>query len=146
MGSAAEAIHGGAASVRGPGVASEGGWVVKRDELQVVVVEDPLALRKGVELLLRREGLRVTGVAETADEGRRMIVDRRPDVPLAGHRTAVRRGDGEHLRRVNLHHRDIVGWVPPDEGRVDARAPILPRSGLRRRASPSRRPTGPPAA
>lgn len=66
-------------------------------ELQVVVVEDHLALRKGVELLLRREGLRVTGVADSADEAKRMIVARRPDVAVVD--LGLGQGDGMEVAR-----------------------------------------------
>jgi len=51
-------------------------------EVQVVLVEDHLALRKGIELLLRNEGIRVVGVADNAAEGERMIRDRAPDVAV----------------------------------------------------------------
>jgi DNA-binding NarL/FixJ family response regulator len=52
------------------------------EAIQVVIVEDHLAVRKGVELLLAAEGIRVTGVADTAVAGARMIRDRRPDVAI----------------------------------------------------------------
>jgi two-component system invasion response regulator UvrY len=51
-------------------------------EVQVVLVEDHLALRKGIELLLRSEGIRVVGVADNCAEGERMIRDRAPDVAV----------------------------------------------------------------
>lgn len=51
-------------------------------EIQVVIVEDHLALRKGVELLLRGDGIRVTGVADTPEEGARMIRERKPDLAI----------------------------------------------------------------
>ena len=51
-------------------------------EIQVVLVEDHLALRKGIELLLRNEGIRVVGVADNPAEGERMIRDRAPDVAI----------------------------------------------------------------
>lgn len=52
------------------------------EAIQVVIVEDHLALRKGVELLLAAEGIRVTGVADTAVSGARIVADRRPDVAI----------------------------------------------------------------
>lgn len=52
------------------------------DEIEVVLVEDHLALRKGIELLLRNDGIRVIGVAGTPAEGERMIRDRTPDVAI----------------------------------------------------------------
>jgi DNA-binding NarL/FixJ family response regulator len=55
---------------------------VSTRELQIVIVEDHLAVRKGVELLLRSEGMRVIGVAETPAAGARMIAERKPDVAI----------------------------------------------------------------
>jgi DNA-binding NarL/FixJ family response regulator len=49
---------------------------------QAVLVDDHLALRKGVELLLRADGIRITGVADNASEARHMILARRPDVAI----------------------------------------------------------------
>jgi DNA-binding NarL/FixJ family response regulator len=56
--------------------------LVAAPELQVVLVEDHLAIRKGVELLLRSEGMRVIGVADTLADGERMIKVRKPDVAI----------------------------------------------------------------
>jgi DNA-binding NarL/FixJ family response regulator len=50
--------------------------------LNLVLVDDHVALRKGIELLLRREGWSVVGVAGNADEGYQVIRSRRPDVAL----------------------------------------------------------------
>jgi DNA-binding NarL/FixJ family response regulator len=46
----------------------------------VVLVEDHGALCKGMELLLRSEGLSVIGVAENIDYARELVNRRRPDV------------------------------------------------------------------
>lgn len=46
----------------------------------VVLVEDHVALRKGVELLLRSEGLSVIGVADDVDYAYELVNRRRPDV------------------------------------------------------------------
>ncbi|HEV7459147.1 MAG TPA: response regulator transcription factor [Solirubrobacteraceae bacterium] len=46
----------------------------------VVLVEDHVALRKGVELLLRSEGLSVIGVADDVDYAYELVSRRRPDV------------------------------------------------------------------
>jgi DNA-binding NarL/FixJ family response regulator len=62
-------------------------------ELRVVIVEDHLAVRKGVELLLRSEGIRVIGVAETPRDGERIIMARKPDVAVVD----VRLGDESGL-------------------------------------------------
>jgi DNA-binding NarL/FixJ family response regulator len=46
----------------------------------VVLVEDHVALRKGVELLLRSEGLSVIGVADDVDYAYELVSRRKPDV------------------------------------------------------------------
>jgi DNA-binding NarL/FixJ family response regulator len=51
-------------------------------ELQAVLVEDHLALRKGLELLLRDQGIRIVGVAETPAAGIRIVLARKPDVAI----------------------------------------------------------------
>src|SRR5947208_561648 len=48
----------------------------------VVLVEDHVALRKGVELLLRSEGLSVIGVADDIDYACELVSRRRPDVVI----------------------------------------------------------------
>jgi DNA-binding NarL/FixJ family response regulator len=52
------------------------------DALQIVLVDDHLALRKGIELLLRAEGIRVTGSTATVEGGRDMVLARLPDVAV----------------------------------------------------------------
>jgi DNA-binding NarL/FixJ family response regulator len=64
-------------------------------EIQAVVVEDHFALRKGLELLLRDDGIRVIGVAGTVSAGVRMITDRRPDVAIVD--LALEGGGGPKL-------------------------------------------------
>jgi DNA-binding NarL/FixJ family response regulator len=49
---------------------------------EVLVVDDHLAVRRGVELLLRAEGLRVAGVAERLAQARALLERRRHDVAL----------------------------------------------------------------
>jgi DNA-binding NarL/FixJ family response regulator len=51
--------------------------------LNVVIVDDHLALRRGMELLLRRAGHHVVGSADDAEAGGALILRRRPDVALA---------------------------------------------------------------
>jgi two-component system response regulator DevR len=48
----------------------------------VLLVENHMALRKGLEMLLRASGIELAGVAGTADEGTRMCANRRPDVTV----------------------------------------------------------------
>ena len=50
-------------------------------ELNVVIVDDHVALRRGMELLLRRAGHHVVG-ADAAEAGEALILRRRPDVAL----------------------------------------------------------------
>ncbi|MFL5953634.1 MAG: response regulator transcription factor [Gaiellaceae bacterium] len=49
---------------------------------QIVLVEDQDAVRRGLELLLSTRGYRITGTTGTADEGKDMILRRRPDVAI----------------------------------------------------------------
>lgn len=51
-------------------------------ELEVIVVEDHLAVRRGVELMLRDAGFRIAGVAASRDEARAILRRRRFDVAL----------------------------------------------------------------
>jgi DNA-binding NarL/FixJ family response regulator len=50
--------------------------------LNVVIVDDHVALRRGMELLLRRHGHHVVGTAGDAEVGEALILRRRPDVAL----------------------------------------------------------------
>jgi DNA-binding NarL/FixJ family response regulator len=52
------------------------------NEIEVIVVDDHLAMRRGVELLLRQDGLRVVGVASRLEEARALLERRRHDVAL----------------------------------------------------------------
>jgi DNA-binding NarL/FixJ family response regulator len=60
--------------------------------IRVVIVEDHLALRQGLELLLRSRGCVVAGAAADADEGLRVIVEARPDVAIVDIRLGERDG------------------------------------------------------
>ena len=51
-------------------------------ELNVVIVDDHVALRRGMELLLRRAGPHVVGTADDAEAGEALILRRKPDVAL----------------------------------------------------------------
>jgi DNA-binding NarL/FixJ family response regulator len=51
-------------------------------EVSILLVEDHLALRKGLELLLRDQGFRIVGVAATVEEGYRASAARQPDVAV----------------------------------------------------------------
>lgn len=74
---------------RGPGARAlrahagpDPGPGVRAPAASVVIVEDHVALRKGVELLIRARGHKVIGVAGDAAEALRLIPRRRPDVAL----------------------------------------------------------------
>lgn len=50
--------------------------------MNVVIVDDHVALRRGMELLLRRHGHHVVGTADDAESAEALILRRRPDVTL----------------------------------------------------------------
>ncbi|MGA2010628.1 MAG: response regulator transcription factor [Solirubrobacteraceae bacterium] len=58
-----------------------GVWV-EGEQLEVIVVEDHLTIRRGVELLLRDAGFRIAGVASQVQEARALLARRRFDVAL----------------------------------------------------------------
>jgi DNA-binding NarL/FixJ family response regulator len=76
-------------------------------EVSILLVEDHLALRKGLELLLRDEGFRVVGVAATVDEGYRMAAARRPDVAVVD--VGLEDGSGMDLTEHILSDRPDAG-------------------------------------
>ena len=51
-------------------------------DLNVVIVDDHVALRRGMELLLRKNGLHVVGTADNARQAEDVILRSRPDVAL----------------------------------------------------------------
>jgi len=51
-------------------------------ELNVVIVDDHVALRRGMELLLRHAGHHIVGTADDAEAGEALILRRKPDVAL----------------------------------------------------------------
>jgi DNA-binding NarL/FixJ family response regulator len=55
---------------------------MENGQLSVIVVEDHLAMRKGIKLLLRGEGFRIAGVAGHVDEARALLERRHYDVAL----------------------------------------------------------------
>jgi DNA-binding NarL/FixJ family response regulator len=66
-------------------------------ELEVLIIEDHLSVRKGLELLLRSAGMRIAGVAETESQARALIHRRRHDVALID----LRLGGGDGLAVVH---------------------------------------------
>ena len=65
--------------------------------LNVVIVDDHVALRRGMELLLRRNGHHVVGAAGDAESAESLIMRRRPDVALID--LALPRESGAELTR-----------------------------------------------
>lgn len=65
--------------------------------LNVVIVDDHVALRRGMELLLRRHGHHVVGTAVDAESAESVILRRRPDVALID--LALPRASGAELTR-----------------------------------------------
>jgi DNA-binding NarL/FixJ family response regulator len=74
--------------------------------LNVVIVDDHLALRRGMELLLRRAGHHVVGTADDAEAGGALILRRRPDVALIDLALPGRSG-AELTRRLLKEHPDL---------------------------------------
>lgn len=107
--------------------------------IEVIVVDDHLSVRRGVELLLRHEGIRVAGVASRLQEARSLLERRRHDVALLdlqlGEDSAVELVE-ERLRRdpdagVVLY----TGVTDPrllEAARVGARGFVLKTSGHER--------------
>jgi DNA-binding NarL/FixJ family response regulator len=50
--------------------------------ISVAIVDDHAAVRRGIELLLRKQGCRIAGRAGDAERGYELILARRPDVAL----------------------------------------------------------------
>ena len=92
------------------------------EPLEVIVVEDHLAMRGGIELLLRGEGLRIAGVASGVDEARALLGRRRHDVALIdvhlGEESAV--GLVEELLRADPRAAIVLYTGYTDSGLGDA--------------------------
>jgi DNA-binding NarL/FixJ family response regulator len=71
-------------------------------ELNVVIVDDHVALRRGMELLLRRHGHHIIGTADDAEQAEQLILRRRPDVALLD--LALPGESGAELARRLLEH------------------------------------------
>jgi DNA-binding NarL/FixJ family response regulator len=87
------------------------------DALQIVLVDDHLALRKGIELLLRAEGIRVTGSTATVEGGRDMVLARLPDVAVVD--VGLDGGSGIDLARQVLARRPDTGILLYTGGMLD---------------------------
>ena len=71
--------------------------IAPANPLNVVIVDDHVALRRGMELLLRRHGHHVVGTADDAESAESLILRRRPDVALID--LALPRESGAELTR-----------------------------------------------
>lgn len=97
---------------------------METDQIEVIVVEDHLAMRRGIELLLRSEGLRVAGVASQVGEARALLARRRHDVALIdvrlGHESAI--GLVEELLRRDPNAAIVLytGYTDPTSGLAEA--------------------------
>lgn len=102
----------------------DGNYVEASEHIEVIVVDDHLSMRKGIELLLRQEGLRVVGVAGGLAEARALLERRRHDVALIdvhlGADSAV--GLVEEVLRRNPDAAIVLytGFTGPDAGLEDA--------------------------
>jgi DNA-binding NarL/FixJ family response regulator len=110
---------------------------VDAEQIEVIVVDDHLGIRKGVELLLRDAGMRVAGVASGLAEARALLARRRHDVALID----IHLGSENSLALVEeMMARDpqagvvlYTGYTGPDAGlgeavRVGARGFVLKSS------------------
>jgi DNA-binding NarL/FixJ family response regulator len=70
--------------------------------LNVVIVDDHVALRRGMELLLRGAGHHVVGTADDAERAEALILRRKPDVALVD--LALPGRSGAELTRNLLEH------------------------------------------
>jgi DNA-binding NarL/FixJ family response regulator len=52
------------------------------DSVSVVIIEDHLAVRRGLELLLEDGGISVIGTADDAEDGQRVVAESKPDVAI----------------------------------------------------------------
>jgi DNA-binding NarL/FixJ family response regulator len=94
------------------------------EPLNVMVIEDHLAMRRGLELLLRGEGMRIAGVAGHVDQARDLFERRSCDVALID----VRLGTESALGIVaDLLRRDpdaaivlYTGYTDPQAGLAEA--------------------------
>jgi DNA-binding NarL/FixJ family response regulator len=88
--------------------------------LTVVIVDDHVALRRGMELLLRNTGCEVVGTADDAEEAEQVILEHRPDVTLVD--LALPGENGAALTRRLLAHdpelRIILYTGSADEGQL----------------------------
>jgi DNA-binding NarL/FixJ family response regulator len=97
---------------------------VQQEELEVIVVDDHLAMRRGIELLLRDAGFRIAGVAGQVEEARSLLARRRFDVVLLDVRLGEHSSVGllEELLRADPRAPIVLytGYTGPDSGLHEA--------------------------
>ena len=86
--------------------------------LNVVIVDDHVALRRGMELLLRRSGHHIVGTADNAEAAEALILRRTPDVALVDLSLPGMSGADltRSLLRVNPELRILLYTGAADEG------------------------------
>lgn len=100
------------------------------EQLEVIVVEDHLVMRRGIELLLRDSGFRIAGLASRVEEARALLFRRRFDVALLD----VRLGEESSLGLVEEVLRERPGTpivLYTGFTRVDAGLHAAVRAGAR---------------
>ncbi len=85
--------------------------------ITVLIIEDHLAVRRGLEMLLRSRGFAIAGVAEDAAGGLRLAASRAPDVAVVD--LALREGNGIDVART-LSSGDATVGVVIYTGSIDA--------------------------
>ncbi len=111
------------------------------EQIEVIVVDDHLSVRKGVELLLGREGMRVAGVAGELEEARGLLDRRRYDVALVDVRLGSEHSTGL-VRELLSRNPDAAiviytGLAQDDEALVEA-ARVGTRGFVLKSSPPSR--------
>ncbi|HLH65132.1 MAG TPA: response regulator transcription factor [Solirubrobacteraceae bacterium] len=97
---------------------------MRGEELEVIVVDDHLAVRRGIELVLREAGFRIAGVAGSAPEAASLLRRRRFDVALLDVRLGEQSSLGllEDLLREDAAAPVVLytGYTDPDSGLLEA--------------------------
>lgn len=94
--------------VRGDGETAAAG-LDQEPEIAVVLVEDHAAVRRGLELLLRKGGCRIAGSGGSASAGASLVHSRRPDVALID--IGLPDGSGARLARELLDADPALGVI-----------------------------------
>ncbi len=78
-------------------------------EPTILIVEDHIALRRGLEMLLRNAGMHVVGATDTAEAGYRLAIARRPDVSIVD--VGLSEGNGIELTQRILENDPEAGII-----------------------------------